>query len=74
MLRDVRSGTARGPLVGRGAEIARLRDALVAVAAGQGGLVLLEGEPGIGKSTVLSEAFADAPRLGCELFWGVADD
>ncbi|HEU4425295.1 MAG TPA: AAA family ATPase [Pilimelia sp.] len=70
----MRSGTARGRLVGRAAELGRLRDALVAVGNGRGGLAVVSGEPGIGKSTLLATAFADAPEQGCHLLRGVADE
>jgi DNA-binding CsgD family transcriptional regulator len=74
MLGDVRTAAARASLVGREAEIRQLRGALHAVAAGRGGTAMVVGEPGIGKSALLSEALAGAPRLGCELLWGVADE
>jgi class 3 adenylate cyclase len=44
-----------GPLVGREAEMARLRSALEAVEGGTGRLVLLAGEPGIGKTRLAQE-------------------
>ena len=51
-------------LVGRLEETALLRDVVARAAAGRGGLVVLEAEPGQGKSTML-EAVADAhERLG----------
>ena len=40
------------------------------VAAGQGNAVLIEGEPGIGKSALVRAAVAGAADLGCEVFWG----
>ncbi len=44
------------PLVGRGSELAALGDRLSALKDGHGGLVLLEGEPGVGKSRLMAEA------------------
>jgi DNA-binding CsgD family transcriptional regulator len=35
---------------------------------------LVEGEPGIGKSALMSAAFADTQSHGCELLWGSADE
>jgi tetratricopeptide (TPR) repeat protein len=53
------SGTADDnqltPLVGRQAEVAHLNEALEAVQAGTGRVVLLEGEAGIGKSRLVTE-------------------
>jgi predicted ATPase len=61
---------SRGPFVGRSAEFAVLVAALEAAAAGQGRLVLLAGEPGIGK-TRLAERLADEAReRGCLVLWG----
>jgi predicted ATPase/DNA-binding CsgD family transcriptional regulator len=50
-------------LVGRAPELALLRDALAAALAGRGGLVLIGGEAGIGKTT-LAEALASEARAG----------
>src|SRR5262245_25978878 len=56
--------------VGREAERAEIRAALARAAAGQGGLVLLVGEPGIGKTRLADEASDDARALGFEVAWG----
>ncbi|WP_213453733.1 BTAD domain-containing putative transcriptional regulator [Rhizomonospora bruguierae] len=69
----IRDGLATRPLVGRSAELARLRGLLRAVAGGTGAAVWIEGEPGIGKTELLTAAFAAATTLGCQLAWGVAD-
>ncbi len=43
------------PIVRREPELARLREALEAAAAGRGALVCIAGEPGIGKTTLVEE-------------------
>ncbi len=52
------------PLVGRDAELGLLVDRLDAARAGRGGLVLLGGEPGIGKTRLLHELLAHATAAG----------
>ena len=42
--------------------------------AGRGQAVLIEGEPGIGKSTLVRAACAEAAELGCQVFWGAGDE
>ncbi len=56
--------TRRGRLFGRDAELAELRDRLERVGRGDGGLVVLEGEPGAGKSRLLQETGRDARASG----------
>src|SRR6188472_4292850 len=56
--------------VGREAERAEIRAALERAAAGQGGLILLVGEPGIGKTRLADEASDDARALGFDVVWG----
>jgi predicted ATPase/class 3 adenylate cyclase len=58
------------PLVGREAEIARLQERLQGAAAGRGGLVMLAGEQGIGKTRLVEEAGAGAERDGFTVLWG----
>jgi tetratricopeptide (TPR) repeat protein/DNA-binding XRE family transcriptional regulator len=55
---------APAPLVGRNAEMAQLRRAIDATRAGQGALVLIEGEPGIGKSHLARAALAEFEQTG----------
>ncbi|HXW78129.1 MAG TPA: AAA family ATPase, partial [Acidimicrobiales bacterium] len=51
-----RRGLARGaPLIGRRTELALLHDVLREVTAGKGGVVLVAGEPGLGKSRLVQE-------------------
>lgn len=59
-----RGGTS--PLVGRGRELAVLRRTLAA----ETGLVIVEGEPGVGKTRLLVEAGAEAGRRGALVMWG----
>ena len=61
-------------LVGRDSELATLTGLMKEVAAGRGDAVLVEGEPGIGKSALVRTALADAADLGCEMFWGAGDE
>src|SRR5580692_4994919 len=64
-----------GALVGRDSEMALLRRLIKEVARGHGGaVVLIEGEPGIGKSSLVRAAVAEAPEVGCEVFWGAGDE
>src|SRR5690349_24824606 len=59
-----------GTFVGREAERGEIRGALERAAAGQGGLILLVGEPGIGKTRLADEASDDARALGFDVVWG----
>ena len=43
-------------------------------ARGRGSSVLIEGEPGIGKSALVRAAVAEAPEVGCQVFWGAGDE
>ncbi|HVL80372.1 MAG TPA: AAA family ATPase [Actinomycetota bacterium] len=62
------------PLVGRSSELALLSDALEQVTRGHQRFVLVEGEPGIGKTRLLQEAAVAARGLGFEVLDGRADD
>jgi transcriptional regulator with XRE-family HTH domain len=57
-------------LAGRARELALLRAKLDGAQSGSGGLVLLAGEPGIGKTRLLYELAADAGRRGMQVCWG----
>jgi transcriptional regulator with XRE-family HTH domain len=61
---------APGTFVGRTGEVDRLRNALASAVAGEGRLVLLAGEPGIGKTRLAQELSAEAQSRGCLVLWG----
>ena len=63
-----------GAMVGRDSEMALLAGLVKGVARGRGGVVLIEGEPGIGKSALVRAAAAGAPGAGCQVFWGAGDE
>lgn len=58
--------------VGRRQELGRLREALDAANRGQGSLVLVSGEPGVGKTRLVSELGIDARDGGCGVLMGRA--
>jgi DNA-binding CsgD family transcriptional regulator len=66
--------TLPGALVGRDSELAMLARVMRQASAGQGGSVLIEGEPGIGKSALVRAALAEAVGFGCDVFWGAGDE
>jgi len=66
--------TPAGALVGRDSEMALLTRLIREVARGRGSSVLIEGEPGIGKSALVQAAVAEAPEAGCQVFWGAGDE
>src|SRR5260370_1034006 len=66
--------TPAGALVGRDSELASLTRLIREVARGRGGSLLIEGEPGIGKSVLVRAAVAEAPEAGCQVFWGAGDE
>jgi DNA-binding CsgD family transcriptional regulator/tetratricopeptide (TPR) repeat protein len=59
--------------VGRGAELARLRGLVEGLRAGAGGVVLVEGEQGIGKSALLRVGLAGSAGW-CTVLSAVADE
>src|SRR3954470_12727681 len=65
---------ASAPVVrGRDAELAAIRVQLDRVRSGAGAAVLVEGEPGMGKSRLLAESARIARRLGFRVGTGVAE-
>ncbi len=61
-------------LFGRDREIAMLSELTAALAQGRGGAVLIEGEPGIGKSALARTILAGETGDGCAVFWGAGDE
>jgi class 3 adenylate cyclase len=61
---------ARGVFVGREKELERLRTAFDEAFAGRGGLVMLVGEPGIGKTRTAQEVETYARMRGAQVLWG----
>ena len=68
------TATLAGTLVGRDSETAMLGRLLAEVAGGRGSSVLIEGEPGVGKSALVRAALAEAANVGCQVFWGAGDE
>ena len=59
--------------VDRSRELATLRAGVEALRHGGGAAVWVEGEPGIGKSSLVVEALAGTSELGWDIGWGIAD-
>jgi DNA-binding CsgD family transcriptional regulator len=66
--------TLTGALIGRESDLAMLAGLVKETAAGRGSQVLIEGEPGIGKSALVRAAVTDAANEGCQVFWGAGDE
>lgn len=62
------------PLTGREVERTVVDNQLRALAAGQGGALLLQGEAGIGKSRLLTEALTLAAARGIRVASGAAQE
>jgi tetratricopeptide (TPR) repeat protein len=65
---------SRGPLIGRDAELALLAELVDGIASGRGGVVLVDGEPGIGKSALVQSALTRVTSLGGQVFWGTGGE
>jgi eukaryotic-like serine/threonine-protein kinase len=63
-------GRVTTPFVGREAELAALTADLEAAAGGRGGVVLVAGEPGIGKTRLAEELATQATARGALVLWG----
>jgi DNA-binding CsgD family transcriptional regulator len=60
------------PIRGRADELKLIGALVTAVAEGRGGVLVIEGPPGIGKSRLLTEVFALAERAGVRALFGEA--
>src|SRR6266545_4666555 len=60
-------------VVGRGDEVGRLLELVGGAGAGNGAAVLIQGEPGIGKTTLLDVVTAEARRLGVRVLRGAGE-
>ena len=64
----------RPTTIGRPVELAVLEDLVVSIAAGEGRVVLVEGEAGIGKTHLVGEALARAARADIKVVEVAADE
>ena len=65
-------GLARGVFVGRESQLERLHDAFDEAFVGRGSVVMLVGEPGIGKTRTTQELETYARMRGARVLWGRA--
>ena len=63
-----------GVFVGRDEQIAVLHSGLEETMSGRGRFLMIEGEPGIGKSRIAHELAVFAEERGAEVLWGRADE
>lgn len=68
------TGDPRPVLLGRDAELDFIRESLHGVRMGTGGILLVEGEAGIGKSRLVEELSSLAMNLGLQVVAGAADE
>ena len=69
-----RAPATRLAMVGREPELAQVRSVLDRMGAGRGGVLVVEGEAGIGKSRLVEEAVLIAERRGATVLRGAAAD
>src|ERR1700747_2058883 len=63
---------ATPPIRGRAGELKVIGALVTAVAQGRGGVLVIEGPPGIGKSRLLTEVMALADKCGVRILFGEA--
>jgi tetratricopeptide (TPR) repeat protein/transcriptional regulator with XRE-family HTH domain len=68
------AGAASGSLIGRDAEIERLYTWLLEASQGHGRFVMIEGEPGIGKSSLMRGVALEGAQRGCRVIWATCDE
>ncbi len=68
------AGVAPGSLIGRDAEIERLHRWLLEAFQGHGRFVMIEGEPGIGKSSLMRRVAMEGAQRGCHVIWATCDE
>ena len=61
-------------LVGREAELTLLNKHVDDLISGTGRATLIEGEPGIGKSSLARSVAGFAEQRGCDVYWAAADE
>ncbi|MDQ2943100.1 MAG: AAA family ATPase [Candidatus Dormibacteraeota bacterium] len=61
-------------LIGRGAELSILEDALLSAVRGDGGVVIVGGEAGMGKTRLVNELTGRAQRLRCVVMAGACSE
>ncbi|TMF73650.1 MAG: ATP-binding protein [Chloroflexi bacterium] len=70
----VQLGPSLAPFVGRERDLNALLERVAAAERGEGGVVLISGEPGVGKSRLLAEIASRAPSRGWRVLAGRAYD
>ena len=68
------SGVEKSDPIGRETELSYLREALDHLGRGGGSTTVIEGEAGIGKSTLVDRLIFDAEERGIQILVGYADD
>ncbi|WP_051787685.1 MULTISPECIES: helix-turn-helix transcriptional regulator [Streptomyces] len=63
-----------GSWIGREREAGELADLIAGLRGGRGGSVFIEGEPGIGKTTLLELTSLEAARFGCRVLHATASE
>ncbi|MDQ2638561.1 MAG: ATP-binding protein, partial [Actinomycetota bacterium] len=58
------------PIRGRAAELKVIASLIAAIAQGRGGVLVIDGPPGIGKSRLLTEVLAQAEKSGVRALFG----
>lgn len=61
-------------LIGRQRQLDVARGWVTALVKGRGGAAFVEGEPGIGKSSLVRITAREAQATGCRVFWGTCDE